>query len=514
MKAKTLLLPVATMIFVTMLLSAGALALSTTVTQSGADSDEVMKGRTFTVEATGWTGDCNQAQISFGGCSSCSLSGEQSTKTIGGGATSVTWTTTSATQSATAQTVTISMLGVCGGQTADSSSFDIVLPPSLSVTAIGDSTVSKGSSFTSNINILNSGETTANDITVAVSGTGMSGTCSPIPTINEGQSAAEPCTTTASSVGSRTVIFTVSSTNADSASGSHTITVNPVCGDGVCDTGETTTSCPADCTGGGGDTPGGPGGAPSGDQGQNKSNRPTLVPGVGLRNNTRLQAAIERVLGQANMSDQARENMLRLSASITSDISTTRMFNVSGGKSRITTRMRYSGQEKARNFMLFESVPKGFATNASLVTVSAPGATVEIAEEDPSWVIMYPELNPDDEIIISYEIDGTKDSDLIDDVQSEVYAEALEDVDSDEGDGAEACDNDGVCEAGETTSNCPADCPATTPGDGGTTPGDGAQPGAAADSTLLIIIVVIVIIVIVVVIAAVLYNRKGSSSIM
>jgi hypothetical protein len=170
------------------------------------------------------------------------------------------------------------------------------------------------------------------------------------------------------------------------------------------------------------------GGGPSTDQ--NKTSRPALVPGVGLRNNTMLQAAIEKVLAKGKMSAQARENLLRLSASITSDISTTRMFNVSSGKSKITTRMRYQGQKRVRNMIIYESVPKTFSLNASLVSVNAPGATVEIAEEDPSWVIMYSEVDPSDEIVITYEVTGSKSSSNIDGMVTEIYAEGLEDLPS------------------------------------------------------------------------------------
>jgi len=201
------------------------------------------------------------------------------------------------------------------------------------------------------------------------------------------------------------------------------------CGDGICNYGETTSSCSADCpAGNGGDGRSRDGGLGPGPTPQNRTQMPTLVPGVGLRNNTKLQAAIEKVLAKGNMSDTARENLLRLSASITSDISATRMFNVSGTKSRVTTMMRYAGQKKVKNFILFESVPKTFTRNASFVTLTAPGGTVEVAEHDPSWVILYPEIRQNQEITVTYEVSGIKSSSVIDDMTTEVYAESLEEV--------------------------------------------------------------------------------------
>jgi hypothetical protein len=128
------------------------------------------------------------------------------------------------------------------------------------------------------------------------------------------------------------------------------------------------------------------------------------------------------------MSEQAKENLLRLSASITADLSGTRGFTYDGTKSRIRTTIRYQGQKKAKNFMLYESVPKTFASDASTVTVTAPGATVEIAESDPSWVILFPEVSPDQEITVTYEVTGMKSDSVIDSMTSEVYTESFEEI--------------------------------------------------------------------------------------
>jgi len=465
-------------------------AISVSVSQSGADSDEVMNDNTFIVEATGWTGDCSQATISLSGCPSCSLSGEDTVKSIGGGATSISWTTVSASQKASAQTISVSVSSGCTLQQASSSSFDIVLPPSLSLSASTATTsLAAGGSFNTNLNVVNNGETTANSVSIAVSGTGMSASCDSISSIDEGQSAAETCLVTASSAGSQTVTFTASATNADSDSDSFTITVSGGGGD--------------DDDGNGG---GSPGGGPGPDQ--NKSSRPTLVPGVGLRNNTKLQAAIEKVLAKGKMSEQAKENLLRLSESITSDISTTRWFNVSGGKSRITTRFRYTGQNRIRNLIAYESVPKTFAADESLITVNAPGGTVEVAEDDPSWVIMYSEVDPNDEIIITYEVAGSRNSGVIDDMKTEIYAESVEEADTGAGQvscsaGEKRCSGSDMqqCsaqgDAWETVEKCQYGCDAATL-QCNTEPGAGPAGGSEGEFPWLWIIIIIIVVVVVV----------------
>ncbi|MBN2330240.1 MAG: hypothetical protein JXC85_00320 [Candidatus Aenigmarchaeota archaeon] len=425
---KTLALPLAALFAIALLSSLASAAMSVSVTQSGADTDEVMKARTFIVEASGWTGDCAQATISFSGCSGCSLSGENTQKAIGGGASSISWTTVSASQLAAAQTISVSVSSGCTLQESSSSSFDIVLPPSLSLDATtSDSTVAKGGEpFSVNVEVSNDGETTASDISIDSATSGFTASCPAISSIDEGQSAAQSCSVTAASSlvgGSKTVTIEVSSTNADSVSDTVSITVDSKSGDGICDPGESATS---DCDGGGDGNGGTPGGSGLGPAPSNVTKRPTLVPGVGLRNNTKLQAAIEKVLAKGKMSEQARQNMLRLSASITAQLSTTRMFSTAAGKSRITTTIKYTGREKAKNFMLFETVPKAFAGNASLVTVTAPGAAVEVVEDDPSWVIIYPEISSGEEISVTYEVSGIKSSSVIDAMAAEVYAESLE----------------------------------------------------------------------------------------
>jgi len=176
----------------------------------------------------------------------------------------------------------------------------------------------------------------------------------------------------------------------------------------------------ASCSSGGGGSSG------TSNPPRNVSSRPELVPGLGLRNNTKLQEAIEKVLAKGKMSDTAKENLLRLSSSITSDVSAERTMTFSGGRTRLTTKMIYNGNKKVKNLMIFEKVPKGFATSANSVTVVAPGATVEVAEEDPSWVILYPEVAPGTELSVTYEAAGAKSSTVPDNVQTEVYAESLE----------------------------------------------------------------------------------------
>ncbi len=179
-----------------------------------------------------------------------------------------------------------------------------------------------------------------------------------------------------------------------------------------------------DGTGNGNGGPGG-GGPPSEN---NATRKPQLVPGVGLQNNTKLQAAMQKVLGLANMSEQARENLMRLSESISSQIQMTRNFRSANRTSTMETRLAYSGTQRAVNFMFYDAVPKDFAQHSDNITVTALGATMEVVDADPEYIFAYPQFDPGQEIIITYSVGATMSEDVIDSFSAEAYAQALEEA--------------------------------------------------------------------------------------
>jgi hypothetical protein len=469
-------------------------AMSTTVTQAGADPGTIMKGKTFTVTASGWSGSCNQADIDLSQCTVCSVT-ESETKSVTG-QTTVSWTTVTSSGTATGQKVTVTVSEGCSSDYATSTSFNIVLPPNIEINSYSPTSYSDPSgSKTINLNIKNSGETTANDVSATLT---LPSGVSTSDSLTQTESELDPeenwgtswTVSFSGSVSDSDIEIYISSSNADSK----TITIH-------IDVTE-----PYD-PGGNGNGNGngfvGPGPTP-----QNGSQRPVLVPGVGLRNNTNLLAAVEKVLAKGKLSDQAKENLLRLSASITSDISTTRWFNVSGGKSKITTTMRYQGQKKAMNFILFESVPKTFANNASLVTVNAPGATVEVAEE----------MDTGQEITVTYEVSGLKTAAVLDGMTTEIYASSLEEepitppsttctagTKRCSGDNLQQCSTDGT--AWETTEACTYGCDSST-----LRCKSSAPPLAGLEEIPWTIIAGVVIVAALVVVAVVVYLKKFKKS--
>jgi hypothetical protein len=211
------------------------------------------------------------------------------------------------------------------------------------------------------------------------------------------------------------------------------------CGDGYCDSGESCSSDNSACSSGyvctngcrlqntgGGSSGGGGAYTPPTEKPKNATKKLSLVPGVGLRNNTKLQAALEKVLAKGKMSQQAVDNLIRLSESITSDLEATRNFKVEQNKSRLELKIKYKGKKKAKNFIVYDKIPKTFANSTDLITVTAPGATIEIIEKDPEYSFIYPEISEGDELSITYETSGEKDSSTINETSIEFYAESLE----------------------------------------------------------------------------------------
>ena len=90
--------------------------------------------------------------------------------------------------------------------------------------------------------------------------------------------------------------------------------------------------------------------------------------------------------------------------------------------------IKYKGKKKIKNLMIYEVIPKEFATTSDEVNVTADGARIEVVEKDPSYLIVYDEITPDEEVTISYSVDGYKSSKNLDRMSTELYAEELLEV--------------------------------------------------------------------------------------
>ncbi|MBW6462224.1 MAG: hypothetical protein K0B07_04215 [DPANN group archaeon] len=159
------------------------------------------------------------------------------------------------------------------------------------------------------------------------------------------------------------------------------------------------------------------------------THRQVLVAGTGLNENIRLQTALETALGKDIMAQDIINDMMRISESITTQIDMNRQINVGSSQSNMQTSIKYKGKEKMTNFILYDVVPKSFALSAKDIKVTAPGARVEIVEDDPEFAIIFDTVSPGDILIIDYEVAAAVDADIVSSFTSEVYGINFEETD-------------------------------------------------------------------------------------
>ncbi len=390
-------------------------AASISYSQAGADAGTVMKGVPFTVTVSGLSGS---GTVTLNLPTGFSTS-EATTKSFSSGTSSVSWTTVTANAKLTGQTISATIQTTGSPTTVTTNSFNVVLPPSLSATVSPSSvSVQQGSSFSLSLNVQNSGETTARfgTITVSPSDFSISTGCSPSDVSPSGNSGIS-CTISVSSsaaTGTRTLTLSINPTNADPITKTVSVAVSAAPSEEK--------AAPSTAAGGISKNV-----TAEENVTVEKIKKPELVPGIGIRNNTKLQSAVEKVLAKGKLSQQALENLERLSASITSDIDTTRKFSVTENKSAITNVFKYKGTKKVKNFIVFDNIPKEFAASADQIKVETTG-TAEVVEKDPSYAILFPELSPQQEVSVKYSVDGKVSETVLDAVGTELYAEALEEV--------------------------------------------------------------------------------------
>jgi hypothetical protein len=157
--------------------------------------------------------------------------------------------------------------------------------------------------------------------------------------------------------------------------------------------------------------------------------KPGLEKAKGLLGNAKLKTAIEKILNIASLSDEAKQNLLDLSEKAAANTEITRDAAVYASRTTITTKIKYKGVQKAKNFMLFDTVPKEFASSSGQITVTAPGASIEVVNTDPEYLFTYKEVLPGQEFAIDYEV-GTKLANVTTDLDNlitgfsaEVYTE-------------------------------------------------------------------------------------------
>ena len=401
------------------------------ISQPGSDSGTVMQGIAFTVTVSGLSGS---GTVSLTLPSGFSVE-EPLQKSFSSSTSSVSWTTVKANQKLSAQKITATIIVSGTPSSVETDPFDVISPPSLKVSVTPAQITSAGEK-TIQVTVQNWGETSAKDVVVKLDlsqATGVSLVNGYTPSVSldtilggsygSGESKGVSWRVKVGDSASGSILIETSSSNADTVENSILVSVGAAPGS-------------EEVTGGGGG-----GGAfipptPRQNLTENITKMPKIekrktleiIPGKGLINNTKLQSAIEKVLKIAKMDENAIQNLLKLSKAISGNLSASRQFSFAENKSKLRLELKYNGKEKVINFMVYDRVPKSFANSSDEIRVIAPNANISVIEKDPEYLFTYPELNPGDEISIEYEVEGERNSSVIEETYLEVYAEGLEEV--------------------------------------------------------------------------------------
>ncbi|MBI2106487.1 S8 family serine peptidase [Candidatus Woesearchaeota archaeon] len=95
------------------------------------------------------------------------------------------------------------------------------------------------------------------------------------------------------------------------------------------------------------------------------------------------------------------------------ELNTNRRIESSSGKSTLSLNVKFSGEKKVEDFIIYDEIPKNFAEDSNLITVNAEGAKVTIVERDPVYMFSYKNVNPGSEYNVEYTINKEVNTEVI-----------------------------------------------------------------------------------------------------
>ena len=400
-------------------------AASISVSQAGMEVNTLLKSSYFTITAD-LTGISDAGIVTLTSTPSGFSSDEGDSKSFSSGTTSVSWTTAKINQELTGQTISAQIQTTGEPSTVTTSSFSVVSPPSLSISVTPSSyTTPAGGAVSTTVymTLTNVGGSAANSVVAVLSGSGCSGASITGATqtksslaggsggSGESWSVSWPVAGTISSP--CTLTATVTASNAESVSGGTSVTYtgggsNPPGG------GDTTPTTPSGGVNIGGSTPA---------KVTSATQTVSLAEGTELKDDPEVKAAAEKILGALTPVDVDR--MLTLSKSLSSEFRLTRTFSLGTNTTSLFLDIENAGARNIKNLLLTDTLTGAFGT-ADKVTVSAEGATVEVADSANSkYVIVYPEFLPGQKMRVIYTVSGEVDASIINKTKTEIYAGSI-----------------------------------------------------------------------------------------
>ena len=130
-----------------------------------------------------------------------------------------------------------------------------------------------------------------------------------------------------------------------------------------------------------------------------------------------------------NFSESKKRDIAIVSKTIRQNITIKRVLknNDEESWSRVDLILSYNGIKNVLDLAIYDVVPKSFAYFASDMEIESSGAIIDILKEDPIMGIHYQNLSPGT-YNISYTMQATATSDVLDDFSTKVFARELEGV--------------------------------------------------------------------------------------
>ncbi len=118
-----------------------------------------------------------------------------------------------------------------------------------------------------------------------------------------------------------------------------------------------------------------------------------------------LRTAMRTALGK-ELSEEIKSIVAEATEKIQKNVAANRTIDVDtiNLKSVVTLKVKYNGTEQVNNFVVKDVIPKSFANAASKITVTAPGATVNVTNPDPEYVFVYSNVAPGAENTVTYSV--------------------------------------------------------------------------------------------------------------
>jgi len=139
-----------------------------------------------------------------------------------------------------------------------------------------------------------------------------------------------------------------------------------------------------------------------------------------------LMTTLKKIFGDSYFSKEMIAKIKESSEKLNETLEIDRDIETGNGVTKVILSIQNKGENNIKNLIIDDVVPKEFSEFAKDIVVEAIGAKIEILKEDPEFLIVFPELKPNDLVNIEYRLSEEKDANIVNSFNVNVYAEEIE----------------------------------------------------------------------------------------